>query len=309
MHMGTRYTRFAQWRKSVFEHTTPGIWISIALVILAIAGGIFWAATRPEPDPINDPVFDRVRERGAIRVGVRTDIPNFATQVERADGTVDWTGLETDIAREMANAIFGDPEAVDFVPVDFTTRHIKLKAGLVDVLIALSPQGYSSSFLYSEPYYTDAVVAIVLKDGPQSLTGLQGAYVGAITRPSGVSETTLANQGAMTVLQTYTREHQAEIQTVAYSDAPDMFEALERERILGLAMESALLGRYFNEEKMKALPTALGALPYSVVALPGNDAYVAFASQLFAAMRADGRMARLYQRYNLTDYATVAQTP
>lgn len=303
--MGTRYTRFAQWRKSVLERSTPATWIMLALTILAVAGIVFWAVTRPVPDPLDDPAFDIIRTRGALRVGVRTDIPSFAVETVHDDGSSDWTGIETDIAREMANAILGDPEAVEFVPVDFTTRHIKLSAGFVDVLIALSPQGYSSSFVYSKPYYNDAVVVAVLSDGPQSLTGLQGSLVGAITRPSGVSETSLVNQGALTVLQNYSRDQQANIRTVAYSSAPDVFQALEERRVLGVAMENALIGRYFYADRMKALPTAVGTLGYSIVAKPINQAYVTFADQLIDTMRADGRMARLLQRYNLKDYAAI----
>lgn len=303
--MGTRYTRFAQWRRRVLENTSPSTWIAIALTIVLIVSALVWINTRPLPDPLEDSDFNSIRERGALRVGVRSDIPGFGLRNAKSDGTVEWSGLEVDLAREFAKEIFGDASAVDFVPVDFTTRHIKLREDEVDFVIAVSPQGYSSSFVYSQPYYTDAVVAIVLKTGPQSLTGLQNSRIGAITRPSGVGGASLVNQGALTVLQQYNQNSQSQIELVSFSNIPDMFSSLLKGRILGLAIENALLSKHFDESTMKALPTAVGALKYSVVALPENDAYVSFVNQLIQQMREDGRMTSLYRKYNLTDYSNV----
>ena len=71
-----------------------------------------------------------VRARGALVCGVNTALPGFAV----ADSLGRWTGLDVDVCRAIASAIFGDPEAVRFEPTTSLNRFDRLVAGRFDVL-------------------------------------------------------------------------------------------------------------------------------------------------------------------------------
>ena len=72
-----------------------------------------------------------VRERGALRCGVNADLPGFA----QANSLGAWSGLDIDVCRAVASAVFGDADAVDFVPVSSVDRFDDLLAGDYDVLV------------------------------------------------------------------------------------------------------------------------------------------------------------------------------
>ena len=72
-----------------------------------------------------------VRERGALRCGVNTDLPGFA----QANSLGAWSGLDVDLCRAVATAVFGDPEAVDFVPTPAVDRFDDLLSGGYDLLV------------------------------------------------------------------------------------------------------------------------------------------------------------------------------
>ncbi len=75
-------------------------------------------------------ILDEVRDRGAVRCGVHTDLAGFA----RANSLGEYAGFDIDICRGIASAIFNDSEAVEMITVSSTERFIVLQQGAMDVL-------------------------------------------------------------------------------------------------------------------------------------------------------------------------------
>ncbi len=75
--------------------------------------------------------LDDVKAKGFVQCGVSQSLPGFSFQEE--DG--DWTGLDVDLCRGIAAAIFGDPEAAKFTPLSARRRFTALQSGEVDVLV------------------------------------------------------------------------------------------------------------------------------------------------------------------------------
>ena len=71
-----------------------------------------------------------VIERGYLSCGVSTGIPGFSYP----DDTGDWQGLDVDFCRAVAAAVLDDPNAVQFVPLDFEQSFAALASGEVDLL-------------------------------------------------------------------------------------------------------------------------------------------------------------------------------
>src|SRR5215471_15809503 len=75
--------------------------------------------------------LDAVRARGVLVCGVAAGgLAGFMV----ADSQGKWTGLDVDICRAVAAAVFGDSEKVKYVPVSPQQRFTALQAGEVDLL-------------------------------------------------------------------------------------------------------------------------------------------------------------------------------
>lgn len=62
--------------------------------------------------------LDTIRKRGVLRVGVRPGVD----QLCRVDAQGNYSGIEPDIARRIADQILGDPSKVQFVPLEGENR-------------------------------------------------------------------------------------------------------------------------------------------------------------------------------------------
>ena len=75
--------------------------------------------------------LDAVKQKGFVQCGVAaTGIPGFAT----VDDQNQWQGLDIDICRTVAAAIFADPAKVKFTPLSAKERFTALQSGEVDIL-------------------------------------------------------------------------------------------------------------------------------------------------------------------------------
>ncbi|MFY9718865.1 MAG: family 1 glycosylhydrolase, partial [Candidatus Cybelea sp.] len=75
--------------------------------------------------PAMDRAIKRIRKRGVLRVGIHPGVAGLCTVSSfdsAQDDTVRYEGLEPEIARRVAQLIFGDPDRVEFVPVHGVDR-------------------------------------------------------------------------------------------------------------------------------------------------------------------------------------------
>jgi general L-amino acid transport system substrate-binding protein len=82
------------------------------------------------------PTLDAIRARGQVVCGINTGVAGLAAPDSR--GT--WQGLEVELCRGLAAAIFNDPARVRFSPLTASTRFTALGSGEVDVLFRGSTQ-------------------------------------------------------------------------------------------------------------------------------------------------------------------------
>ncbi|MFT6070598.1 MAG: general L-amino acid transport system substrate-binding protein [Bacteriovoracaceae bacterium] len=74
--------------------------------------------------------FDTVKKRGTVKCGVTTGLAGFSAP----DSKGKWIGLDADICRAVAAAMFGDANKVKFVPLSSVARFTALQSGEVDLL-------------------------------------------------------------------------------------------------------------------------------------------------------------------------------
>jgi general L-amino acid transport system substrate-binding protein len=75
--------------------------------------------------------LDVVKARGTLNCGANGQLPGFGMP----DTQGVWTGLDVDLCRAIAAAVFKDPAKVKFIPLSAKDRFTALQSGDVDVLI------------------------------------------------------------------------------------------------------------------------------------------------------------------------------
>jgi len=74
--------------------------------------------------------LDAVKERGRLVCGVSEGLYGFSSP----DADNNWSGLDVDLCRAVAAAIFNDASKVEFVPLNAQDRFAPLKSGRIDIL-------------------------------------------------------------------------------------------------------------------------------------------------------------------------------
>jgi polar amino acid transport system substrate-binding protein len=117
------------------------------------------------------PTWADVQARGYLRVGVKDNLPSLAVR----SGQGEWSGLEIDIAHQLAQELLGDRQAVRFVVLPQRDRLNSFDR--VDVVIAQVTVTNNRRRLvdFSLPYYTDSTVLIARKG--KTINQLQGILV------------------------------------------------------------------------------------------------------------------------------------
>jgi general L-amino acid transport system substrate-binding protein len=79
---------------------------------------------------VESPTLAAIRQRGRLSCGVNQGLVGFAYTDNRGE----WRGFDVDFCRGLAAAIFGDADAVRFVPLTAGNRFEALADGRIDVL-------------------------------------------------------------------------------------------------------------------------------------------------------------------------------
>src|SRR5246127_4229666 len=96
--------------------------VSLALTF-AVAAGL--AAV-----PASAQTLKPGKARGQLSCGVSQGLPGFSAPDDKGN----WTGIDVDICRAIAAAIFDDPSKIKFVPLSAKDRFTALQSGEIDVL-------------------------------------------------------------------------------------------------------------------------------------------------------------------------------
>ncbi|WP_439579011.1 amino acid ABC transporter substrate-binding protein [Elioraea sp.] len=100
------------------------------LMATAAAAALSLAASADIARAQSAATFDAVKARGVINCGVNTGLAGFAAP----DSQGVWRGLDADLCRAVAAAMFGDASKVRFVPTTAQQRFTALQSGEVDLL-------------------------------------------------------------------------------------------------------------------------------------------------------------------------------
>ena len=85
--------------------------VSLALISMAVA--IAAGPAFGQDKPKDRGTLQGIKDRGSLSCGVSQGLPGFSAPDDKGN----WVGLDVDVCRAIAAAVFNDPSKVKFVPL------------------------------------------------------------------------------------------------------------------------------------------------------------------------------------------------
>ena len=131
--------------------------------------------------------FEAVKARGVLQcTGHDGSYLGFA----EVDDKGNWKGMDVDLCKAVATAVFGDPSKLKIVPVSWAQRWPALQSGGVDIIIKASGATLSRDtdlgLQFSMSYYLGTTKAMAHKE--LGLASLKDAQGGTICIPAGTPQ-------------------------------------------------------------------------------------------------------------------------
>ena len=237
-----------------------------------LAGGAVLAIASVATQAQAGPTLDAIKERGELRCGVTTGTAGFSL----ADAQGNWTGLDVDYCRAVAAALFGDANAVEFIPLSPQQRFTALQSGEVDILSRNTTwtltRDASLGLVFAGVTFFDGQGFMVPADlGVQSALELDGAEV--CVQPGTTTELNLAD---------YFRANSMEFSGVVIEDWAQSLEAFFSGRCQVYTTDKSGLAAIIandapDPDAYVILPETISKEPLGPVIRRGDDEFFAIA--------------------------------
>ena len=212
-----------------------------------------------------DATLDIVKQRGFLKCGVSQGLPGFSNPDDKGN----WTGIDVDLCRAVAAAIFGDMKKAKFVPLSAKERFTAIQSGEVDILARNTTWSMHRDTALGVDFravnYYDGQGFMVRQDlGVASALELDGASL-------------CTNQGTTTELNAadYFRANKMEYEIVAFEKADEAVAAYNSGRCDAYTTDSsALYAQRLKLTDPKAhivLPEIISKEPLSPAVRQGDD--------------------------------------
>lgn len=246
-----------------------------------------YAPDGPLPAPGQMPSGTTMREiqdRGRLIVGVSGDNLLFGS-VNPESGQLE--GFDVDMAREVARAIFGNPDQIQYVIMSFAQRIPALQAGTVDMVanvMTINCARWQLINFSTEYYQAGQTILVAANSGITSIRQLDGQKVCA------PANSTSADQLAL--------PENAGIEAVIVPTSSDCMVAFQSGAVVALAGDDTVLAGYAAQDPYARLVAErYTEEPYGLGINKDHVDLTRFVNGVLAQMRADGTWAEIYQRW------------
>lgn len=224
---------------------------------------------------------DEIRARGTVKIGVYDESPGIAY----IDSSGKNQGFDIELARAIGKKLVGEESKIEFVILRGTERVVKLKTREVDLVIAnlTVTAGRSKEVAFSEAYMHVFPGIISPANAPvKALTDLAGKKLAVIK--SSAAENLFRDNPEINLVKCSPEE---------------CFNALKNKEVDAMVDDNAILLAWAAENtNFEVGIPALGKDPdsISVAVTKGDDELLQWINTEIQAMKADGRMAAIYNQ-------------
>lgn len=229
--------------------------------LFAAFAGLLLAGTAAQAQT----TLERVKQRGQLICGTSTGIAGFSM----ADGQGNWSGLDVDVCRALAAAIFDDPAKIKFIPLASKDRLTALQSGEIDVLPrtttwTLSRDAGQGLNFTAVNYYDGQGFQVRAKSGVKSVKDLNGASI--CTVQGTTNELNLSD---------YFRVNKMKYEVVAFQGIDETVKAYESGRCDAISTDISQLVSYRLKMSDPAehvlLPEVISKEPIGPYVRQGDD--------------------------------------
>lgn len=223
-----------------------------------------------------------VKKRGVVNCGTNTSLAGFASPNNKGE----WSGIDVDVCRAVAAAIFNNPKKVKFVPLSAKERFTALQSGEIDLLSRNTTWTHSRDTklgldFIGVTYYDGQGFMVRKKLGVKSAKDLSGASV--CTQTGTTTELNVTD---------YFRTNKMKLKLVAFDKGDEVVRAYDSGRCdvfttdrSGLAAERLKLKK--PDEHM-VLPEIISKEPLGPAVRHGDNKWADIVRwSLYAVMQAE----------------------
>jgi len=232
--------------------------IIAATITMALGAGLAHAGA----------TLEAVKEKGFVQCGVSQGLPGFSNPDDKGN----WTGIDVDMCRAVAAAVFGDDTKAKYTPLSAKERFTALQSGEVDMLPRNTTwtitRDTALGLNFAGVNYYDGQGFMVRQDlGVKSALELSGAAV-------------CTNTGTTTELNVadYFRANGMDYEVVAFEKADEVVAAYDAGRCDVYTTDQS--GLYAQRIKLKdpsahiILPEVISKEPLGPVVRHGDDEWL-----------------------------------
>ncbi len=262
--------------------TDRAAWAPRVVIVVTLMMSLFFQANPAAAGA----VFDRVMERGTVRIGV----PYNLTPQGYFDARNRWVGFEVDLAEELAKLMNLKLEKVKVNP---KTWGPALEDGRIDAALCRikHTRSLESEFDFSVPYFFDAPHVLTLKGRFNSVEDLKGLKLAA------VQGTNAEKRGMALLLKA--GDPDAESNVVSYPDRAACFMALGREKAAGWIDSGVALLEYASKSpgRFETLKASDSVEPLAVAVPEDDSAWRDLINFTIQDMAAQGALKRIHDKW------------
>jgi polar amino acid transport system substrate-binding protein len=226
-----------------------------------------------------------IRDRGRLRVGVDTSTLRFSNVNPSTGG---FEGFDIDIAREVAAALFGSPEKIEFVAIPYSERVNVLVASEVDIVVDTFTINCAreQQIDFSTEYFRSSQKLLVPLDaGVTRIEDLAGEPVCAAA-----GSTSIDNINALP-------EDQRPV-AVGVTEQADCLVLLQQGRVAGISTDDTILaGMVAQDPNVTIVGDPFSQEPYGVGLPPDRPESVRYVNAVLDRVRSSGRWNELYNQW------------
>ncbi len=211
--------------------------------------------------------LERVRSKGKLVCAGRVDLPGLGY----LDTNGRNIGIDPDLCRAVAAAIFGNGEAIEFIPVSAAERGPAIQSGEVDILLR------TATWTTTRDAQWGNFTTVTFYDGQGFMTRKDRGITSAM-QLSGASVCVTSGTTTELNLADFFRQNKLELETVVFEDTASVYKAYEQGRCDATTSNKSQLASvrsgFHDPDAHIILPETISKEPGTPIVPHGDDQWL-----------------------------------
>lgn len=239
-----------------------------------------------------DTYMDEILGQGRLRVGVDTSTLQFSS-VDPFTG--DTAGFDIEIAREIANALFGSPDAIELVAIPYSER--------VNVLVPDEESGQTEVDIVVDTFTINCARDAQIDFSSEYFTSTQRLLVRVDDPAEGIAdlaERRVCAAAGSTSIDNINALPEPRPIAVGVTDQADCLVLLQQGQVDAISTDDTILaGMVAQDPNIELVGAGFSQEPYGVGLPPDRPEFVRYVNAVLEQVRSSGRWTELYNEWLL----------